>query len=114
MNHQQREAIRQAKILRALPDPTGLGNDILGLVCKFKINNVCQTQSFHLEYEPTGEVKLPAPSCNGCHNYLERAFQREIASGEANMRIRLAILMTYEALMQWDQPAPVWTGLGDK
>lgn len=99
MNHQQREAIRQAKLLKAQPDPTGLGKEILGLVCKFKIKHRCQTHSFHLEYDPTGETKLPAPSCNGCHSYLDTAFHKEVKSEEANMRIKLAILATYEALM---------------
>ncbi len=103
MNAQQREAIRQAKILRAEPDPTGLAEDVRRISCRFQIKYRCQHRTEHLEYDPTGEVKLPAPSCNACHNYLERAFRQEIASEEANMRIRLAILMTYEAIMEFDK-----------
>lgn len=115
MTPQQREAIRQAKILRAKPDPSGLADDVLALTCQFKINNRCQHKTAHLEYDPTGEAKLPAPSCNGCHAYLERAYQCKIASEEANVRIKLAILATYERLMEYDGPDPGnWTGLGDK
>lgn len=116
MTPQQREAIRQAKILRAEPDPTGLAEDVRKISCRFKVKYRCQGVTTHLEYDPTGEVKLPAPSCNNCHNYIEAAFQKEIASEEAHMRIKLAILMTYEALMEYDRPADPghWTGLGDK
>jgi len=116
MNAHEREAIRQAKILRYRPDPSGLAEDVARLRCQFKVKYRCQGESTHLEYDPTGEVKLPAPSCNNCHNYLEAAFKKEIASEEAHMRIKLAILMTYEALMEYDRPADpsIWTGLGDK
>lgn len=103
MNAREKEAIRQAKILRAEPDPTGLAEDVRKISCRFQIKYRCQHRTEHLEYDPTGEVKLPAPSCNACHNYLERAFRQEIASEEANMRIRLAILMTYEAIMEFDK-----------
>ena len=103
MNNRERELIRQAKILKAKPDPTGLGDDVLKLVCKFKIKHRCQVHSNHLEYDPTGEIKLPAPSCNGCHDYLNTAFWRDVKSEEANVRIKLAILSTYEALMEWDK-----------
>ena len=116
MTPQQREAIRQAKILRAEPDPTGLAEDVRNISCRFKVKYRCQRVTTHLEYDPTGEVKLPAPSCNACHNYLEAAFRRDISSEEAHVRIKLAILGTYEALMEWDRPSDpgVWTGLGDK
>ena len=116
MTPQQREAIRQAKILRYRPDPSGLAEDVWKISCRFKIQYICKHRADHLEYDPTGEVRLPAPSCNACHNYLERAYQREIASEEANMRIKVAILMTYEALMEYDKPTTPghWTGLGDK
>lgn len=101
MSARQRELIRQAKILRARPDPTGLADDILKIPCQFKIAYRCQHRTQHLEYDPTGEVRLPAPSCNACHNYLDRAFWRDVKSEEGNMRIKLAILMTYEHLMEW-------------
>ena len=103
MNAQQREAIRQAKILRAEPDPTGLAEDVRKISCRFKVKYRWQHRTDHLEYDPTGEVKLPAPSCNACHNYLEAAFQKEIASEEAHVRIKLAILATYEYLMEFDK-----------
>lgn len=102
MNRYEKEAIRQAKILRTQPDPTGLAIDVMGLSCQFRIKHRCQHRTEHLEYDPTGEVRLPAPACNGCHTYLERAYHQSIGSEEANMRIKLAILGTYEALMEWN------------
>ena len=42
MNAQQREAIRQAKILRAEPDPTGLAEDVRKISCRFQIKYRCQ------------------------------------------------------------------------
>jgi len=116
MTPQQREAIRQAKILRAEPDPTGLAEDVRKISCRFQIKYRCQHRTEHLEYDPTGEVKLPAPSCNSCHNYIDAAFRQDVKSEEAHVRIKLAILGTYEALMEWDKPADpgIWTGLGDK
>lgn len=98
MNAHQREAIRQAKILRHQPAPTGLADEVSRIPCQFKIKHRCQGRTSHLEYDPTGEVKLPAPARNNCHAYLERAYHQSIGSEEANMRIKLAILATYEAI----------------
>ena len=97
-----RDLIKQAKILATRNDSQEFG-ELLSLVCKFKINNRCQVKSQHLEYDPTGETKLPAPSCNGCHTYIDRAFHGSVKSEEANMRIKLAILATYEAMMEWSK-----------
>ena len=102
MTPQARYLIAQAKALAdtAHTDRSGLAADVLMLSCKFKIANRCQYKTSHLEYDPTGEVWLPAPSCNGCHAYLDRAYQGR-AGEEANIRIKLAILATYEKLMKY-------------
>lgn len=103
MNHHEREAIRQAKILRARPDPTGLADDVMALPCQFKIKYRCQHRTEHLEYDPTGEFKLPAPACGNCHRYLDGCWQKDIKTEEAHHRLTYAIARTYEALMEWDK-----------
>lgn len=100
MNHQQREAIRQAEMLR---QRTLKEERILELPCQVKEKYRCQRKSEHLEYDPTGEFKLPAPSCNNCHTYLNNCFQRDCKSEEAHYRLAFAIVRTYEALMEWDK-----------
>ena len=91
----QSDLIRQAK---ALKPPNPFAAELAGIPCQFKIRYRCQNTPTHFEHDPTGEAKLPAPACNNCHDYVDRAFWRDIRSEEANIRIKLAILATYEAL----------------
>lgn len=103
MNAHEREAIRQAKLLRPRHPECGLEADILKLPCQFKEKYRCQKRAEHLEYDPTGEFKLPAPSCNNCHTYLDNCFKKDIKSEEAHYRLAFAIARTYESLMEWDK-----------
>lgn len=89
------ELIRQAKMLNPMTEREAR---VFGLTCKFKVKHRCQTVTNHLEYDPTGEFKLPAPSCNNCHYYIDNCFRNDIDSAEGHWRIGIAIARTYEAL----------------